>query len=37
MREGQAMTSPQGLIPEPELKPELSGEVLIELKFKALT
>lgn len=37
MREGQAMTPPQGLIPKPEFKPELSGEVLIERKFKALT
>ena len=36
-REGQAMTPPQGLIPKPELKTELSGEVLSERKFKALT
>ena len=35
MREGQAMTPPQGLIPKPEFKPELSGEVLIERKFNA--
>lgn len=31
------MTPPQGLIPKPELKTELSGEVLSERKFKALT
>ena len=31
------MTPPQGLIPEPELKPELSGKVIIERRFRALT